>query len=90
MENKVLIEELNIGNYRGLNNVKIPGLSNINIFVGTNNCGKTSVLEVVKLLAEPTNFGRFLQLALMRARPSASARVKNIVQYVTNILQKTE
>lgn len=90
MENKVLIEELNIGNYRGLNNVKIPGLSNINIFVGTNNCGKTSVLEVVKLLAEPTNFGRFLQLALMRARPSASVRVKNIVQYVTNIFQKTE
>ena len=89
MDKGVLIEELNIENYRGLTNVKIPGLSHINIFVGKNNCGKTSVLEVVKLLSEPTNFGRFLQLALMRARPTSAARQKNLIQYVTNIFQKT-
>ena len=88
--NNVLIEELKIENYRGLNNVTIPSLSHINIFVGNNNCGKTSVLEAVKLLGEPTNIGRVLQLALLRAHPSASARIKNIVQYVTTIFQKTE
>ena len=68
--NNVLIEELKIENYRGLNNVTIPSLSHINIFVGNNNCGKTSVLEAVKLLGEPTNIGRVLQLALLRAHPS--------------------
>lgn len=90
VDNNVLIQELKIDNYRGLTNVTIPNLSHINIFVGNNNCGKTSVLEVVKLLGEPTNIGRVVQLALLRAHPSPLARIKNIVQYVTNIFQKTE
>ena len=90
VEKNVLIEELNIENYRGLNNVIIPALSNINIFVGNNNCGKTSVLESVKLMGEPTNIGRILQLATLRAHPTTSAKIRNIVQYVTSIFQKTE
>lgn len=88
--NDVLISKLDIANYRGLNNVVIDGLSNINIFVGANNCGKTSVLEVVKILGEPTNFGRFMQLALLRAHASPDAKNKNLVHYVTNIFQKAD
>lgn len=86
--NNVLISKLDIANYRGLNNVVIDGLSNINIFVGANNCGKTSVLEAVKILEDPTNFGKFLQLALLRAHASSDAKNKNLVHYVTNIFQK--
>ena len=88
--NNVLISKLDIANYRGLNNVVIDGLSNINIFVGANNCGKTSVLEAVKILEDPTNFGKFLQLALLRAHASSDAKNKNLVHYVTNIFQKID
>ena len=90
MKNNVIISKLDIANFRGLNNVVIDGLSNINIFVGANNCGKTSVLEAVKILGEPTNFGKFLQLALSRAHASSEAKNKNLVHYVTNIFQKTD
>ena len=90
MKNDVIISKLDITNYRGLNNVTIDGLSNINIFVGANNCGKTSVLETVKILGEPTNFGKFLQLALLRAHASSDAKNKNLVHYVTNIFQKAD
>lgn len=90
MKDNVIISKLDIANFRGLNNVVIDGLSNINIFVGANNCGKTSVLEVVKILGEPTNFGKFLHLALFRSHASSDAKNKNLVHYVTNIFQKVD
>lgn len=90
MKNNVIISKLNIANFRGLNNVVIDDLSNINIFVGANNCGKTSVLEAVKILGEPTNFGKFLHLALLRSHASSAAKNKNLIHYVTNIFQKVD
>ena len=90
MKNNVIITKLDIANFRGLNNVVIDGLSNINIFVGANNCGKTSVLEAVKILGEPTNFGKFLQLALFRSHASAAVKNKNLIHYVANIFQKVD
>ena len=90
MKDNVLISKLDIANFRGLNNVIIDGLSNINIFVGANNCGKTSVLEAVKILGEPTNFGKFLQLALLRSHASAATKNKNLTHYVANIFQKVD
>ena len=90
MKNNVIITKLDIANFRGLNNVVIDGLSNINIFVGANNCGKTSVLETVKILGEPTNFGKFLQLALFRSHASAAVKNKNLIHYVANIFQKVD
>ena len=90
MNTNILINKLHISNFRGLNNVVIDNLSNVNIFVGANNCGKTTVLEAVKYLGEPTNFGRFLQLALLRAHASAEAKNKHLVHYVSNIFQKVD
>jgi len=45
--------ELHISNFRGLREFAMWGLGRINLLVGTNNCGKTSVLEVVHLLSSP-------------------------------------
>ena len=42
-----MIKDFLIGSYRGLNKVTLQNLSDINILVGINNVGKTSVLEAL-------------------------------------------
>ena len=41
---------LNIRHFKGIENLELNDLSNINIIVGENNTGKTSVLEAISLL----------------------------------------
>lgn len=45
-----MYRNLYIGSYRGLQNVKLMELSHINIIIGDNNSGKTSILEAIQLL----------------------------------------
>src|SRR3954470_7737624 len=40
-----------VDNFRALEHFEMEGLGRINLLVGTNNCGKTSVLEAVHLLS---------------------------------------
>ena len=49
-----MIQQLCIDNYRGIDSLCIQDLGLVNIFVGQNGVGKTSVLEAVALLASPT------------------------------------
>ena len=42
---KHFYEQLKIENFRGIKSLEINDLARINLFVGKNNCGKTSVLE---------------------------------------------
>lgn len=46
-----MIGELSISNFRGFQRLDVGGLGRVNLLVGTNNCGKTSILEAVLLLA---------------------------------------
>lgn len=46
-----MIDSLAISGYRGIESLKMSGLGRINLLVGTNNSGKTSVLEALYLLA---------------------------------------
>ena len=50
-----MYENLHISNFRGIHELKIDGLSRINLFVGSNNSGKTSVLEAMFLLSGAGN-----------------------------------
>uniref|UniRef100_UPI0040567B04 AAA family ATPase n=1 Tax=Candidatus Electronema sp. TaxID=2698783 RepID=UPI0040567B04 len=45
-----MITQLEIKNFRGFSEYKIDDVGQVNLLVGTNNCGKTSVLEAVHLL----------------------------------------
>jgi ABC-type branched-subunit amino acid transport system ATPase component len=45
-----MIEQLEIKNFRGFSEYKIEDVGQVNLLVGTNNCGKTSILEAVHLL----------------------------------------
>ena len=50
-----LLENLKIKNFRGFDSLEIEGLSQINLFVGQNNSGKTSILEAIFLLLGMSN-----------------------------------
>lgn len=53
MEN-IHINSLNIETYRGIKNLKLDRFTGVNILTGNNNSGKTSVLELLKTLIDPT------------------------------------
>jgi energy-coupling factor transporter ATP-binding protein EcfA2 len=48
-------QTLTIENFRGISNLEITDLKGINLLVGRNNCGKTSVLEALFLLSGMAN-----------------------------------
>ena len=64
-----MLEHLRISSFRGISNVDISGLSRINIFIGRNGSGKTSILEAAALIANPTNPGLINSLAMWREMP---------------------
>lgn len=50
-----MFEEIKISRYRGIKNLKVDDFKRFNLFVGENNCGKTTVLEGIFLLINPRN-----------------------------------
>lgn len=48
-----MIRELSISNFRGFRSLKLKGLQRVNLIVGTNNAGKTSLLEAVAAAVNP-------------------------------------
>ena len=56
------IQEINIKKYRGIQKLQLKNLNDINILVGDNNSGKTSVLEVISSLDNPHNIGTWARL----------------------------
>ena len=44
------IKNLDIQNFRGFRHFQMKDLGRVNLIVGTNNCGKTTVLEAVNIL----------------------------------------
>lgn len=56
------INDLEIKSFRGIRNLKLKDLQQINILTGDNNCGKTSVLEVIDSLYNPANIREWRQI----------------------------
>lgn len=48
-----MINELRIENFRGFTSLELKDLKRVNLVVGENNSGKTSLLEAILLLCEP-------------------------------------
>lgn len=44
------IKDITIRNYRGIRYAEVSGMARVNVFLGNNNCGKSSVLESVLML----------------------------------------
>lgn len=81
-----IIPEMSIHAFRGILDLELKNLSTINVLVGGNNSGKTSVLEAIKLISSPYNLATMIQLAKLR-RASTSTQV-NTVENVSTLFRK--
>lgn len=50
-----MIENIRIRNFRGIRDCSLSGMKQINLFLGRNNCGKSSVLDALFLFSGATN-----------------------------------
>ncbi len=58
--------KLYIDRYRGIKALKIDELKGVNLVVGDNNCGKTSVLEAIQLLRTSGNLANVYRVSRQR------------------------
>lgn len=47
----IMLRRISVENFRALREFRMAGLGRVNLLVGTNNCGKTSILEAIHILA---------------------------------------
>lgn len=50
-----MFKKISINRFRSINNISISNLKQVNLFVGKNNCGKTSVLEAMFIITGISN-----------------------------------
>ncbi|MFM8332364.1 MAG: AAA family ATPase [Candidatus Methylumidiphilus sp.] len=60
------LSKVGIDGFRGLRSLDLDGLGRINILVGNNNSGKTSVLEALSILSQPFNPDEWLNIVRRR------------------------
>ena len=62
----IFLESFKVNQFRGIYELKLSGLGTINLIVGDNNSGKTSVLESIMLLRNPSTFSNILNVVRLR------------------------
>ncbi|MBJ7900725.1 MAG: AAA family ATPase [Cyanobacteria bacterium RI_101] len=72
----LVFEAINIENYRGLRSVCLSELGFVNIFVGNNNSGKTSLLEAISILCNPLDPFQWIGLSQRRAYLNKTALLR--------------
>src|SRR6266567_8177371 len=63
---KLVLKSLEIQNFRGFHHLQIERLGRVNLIVGENNVGKTSLLEALQLYANDGNPNLIWQLLCTR------------------------
>lgn len=61
-----VFDYLQVSGYRGLEMAELSQLGAVNIFVGNNNSGKTSLLEAISILCNPLDPFRWLEVSQRR------------------------
>lgn len=59
----ILLDNLNVDCYRGLSHIELTGFNHVNILVGDNNVGKTSVMEMIFALNAPYSLDIWNEIA---------------------------
>ena len=59
------IQEFIVHDYKGIHELKFDSLNSINILTGDNNCGKTSVLELLSTMDNPQYTGAWVLCSRM-------------------------
>ncbi|MCW6038189.1 AAA family ATPase [Spirulina subsalsa FACHB-351] len=67
-----IFNNITIQQFRGLRDLELKDLSQINVLVGINNSGKTSILEALFLYSNPLDIQRLITLANLRENTNSS------------------
>ncbi|MCL1895349.1 MAG: AAA family ATPase [Clostridiales bacterium] len=86
----VYIEKLSIDGFRGIHKLAIDRTNHVNIVVGDNNCGKTSILEAILLLRNPMDFANVLRIARLRNIPFSAGGAPSIYENYIGLFPKDE
>ena len=62
----MIFKDFTVKNFRGIKELYIPEFGDINIIVGDNNCGKTSILEAIWMIINPTDPTNLMKLDNIR------------------------
>lgn len=81
------IKNINIKNFRGIDHLNIEDFSRVNVFLGQNNSGKTTMLEAIAMLMSMSNPDVPQAINAVRARKPFSNFID--VQYFFNNLDVT-
>ena len=68
------LESITIHQFRGLRDVKLEHLGQVNLLVGINNSGKTSVLEALSIYCHPLDIRVWLSTARQREQENRISR----------------
>lgn len=70
-----MIKEVSIQNFKGIKKCEIKDIGKVNLFIGRNGCGKSSIMEAIYFTGKEFIGNYLMQCVLRRAnRPSVSAR----------------
>lgn len=77
-----MINSFRIDGFRGIHNLSVRNLNAVNLIVGDNNSGKTSVLEALQLLSNPGEVSNLFRVARCRDfafAPSGVSLYENVL-----------
>ena len=80
------INNISINSFRGICNLSVDDLSHVNLIVGDNNCGKTSILEALQLLRAPEDINNIFRVSRIRDAYSGFSRMPIFDSFI-NMLQ---
>jgi AAA15 family ATPase/GTPase len=71
---------IKIKNYKNLNSIELNGLSSVNLIMGNNNVGKTTLLEAIQIYASDGNIMSILDILDMRGVLCNSTDVEALLE----------
>ncbi|WP_330203367.1 ATP-binding protein [Cyanobacterium sp. Dongsha4] len=85
-----ILEDLTISGFRGFREINLSDMGNINIIVGNNNSGKTSILEAIALFCNPLDPVRWFEISKRSFYSARALRYRPDLESIQWIFQKQE
>ncbi|MEA5470740.1 AAA family ATPase, partial [Spirulina sp. 06S082] len=83
-------KDLQIQGFRGFQDIELSNLGQVNLIVGTNNSGKTSLLEAISIFCNPLNPFRWLEVSKRRFFFNSISSLRPNIESIKWIFYKQE